>query len=78
MLTAAAAVAFAAAGTAVISAIAAITASAVFSAKVMAGTEERFAFAAGKNGIGLFIKTKTGGGVASFFESAMMTNKVAV
>ena len=88
MFTAAAAGAFAAAVSAIVSAgtavvfavaaIAAISAAVAFSAKVMTAAKECFAFSAGKNFRRFFIKPKAGGSVAALFKSAMVTNKVTV
>ena len=81
MFASAAAAAFSAAGTAVVSAVAAgiaIAAIVVFSAKIVAAAEEGFAFSAGKNFIRLFIETQTGGSIPAFFISTMVANKIAV
>ena len=76
MFTAAAAAAFAAAGTAFVSAIAAITAAVVFSVNV--AVKKSFAFSSGKNFRRFFIKTQTGRSIPALFVNAMVTNKVAV
>ena len=81
MFASAAATAFSAAGTAVVSAVAAgiaIAAIVVFSAKIVAAAEEGFAFSAGKNFLRLFIETQTGGSIPALFICAMVANKIAV
>ena len=82
MFTTAAAAAFPAAGTAVVSAvsaiatIAAIAAAVVFSVDV--AVKKCFAFSAGKNLIGFFIKTQTGRSIPALFIYAMVTDEIAV
>ena len=81
MFASAAAAAFSAAGTAVVSAVAAgiaIAAIVVFSAKIVAAAEESFAFSAGKNFGRFFIKTQTGRSIPALFVNTMVANKVAV
>ena len=79
MFTTAAAAAFPAAGTAVVSAvsaIAAIAAAVVFSVDV--AVKKCFAFSAGKNLIGFFIETQTGRSIPALFIYAMVTDEIAV
>ena len=79
MFTTAASAAFPAAGTAVasaIAAIAAIAAAVVFSVDV--AVKKCFAFSAGKNLIGFFIKTQTGRSIPALFIYAMVTDEIAV
>lgn len=79
MFTTAAAAAFPAAGTAVVSAVAAVSAIAaavVFSVDV--AVKKCFAFSAGKNLIGFFIKTQTGRSIPALFIYAMVTDEIAV
>lgn len=78
MFTAAAAAAAAAFSAAVASAGAAVAAGIVFGAKAVSVFKECFAFSAKKDGIGLFIKTKAGCGIPSFFICAVVAYKVAV
>ena len=81
MFTAAASAAFASAGTALVSAVAAavaISAAGSFSAKIMAAAEEGFAFSAGKNFRRFFIKAKAGGGIAALFICTVVANKIPV
>ena len=79
MFTTAAAAAFPAAGTAVVSAVSAmvaIAAAVVFSVDV--AVKKCFAFSAGKNLIGFFIKTQTGRSIPALFIYAMVTDEIAV
>ena len=80
MFTSAAAAAFSKAGTAVVSAVPAISAivfaAVAFSVKV--SVKKSFAFSAGKNLIGFFIKTQTGRSIPALFVNTMVANKVAV
>ena len=81
MFASAAAAAFSAAGTAVVSAVAAgiaIAAIVVFSAKIVAAAEEGFAFSAGKNFLRFFLIAQAGRCIPSFFIRAVVANKVAV
>ena len=80
MFTAAAAGAFAAAVSAIVSAgtaIAAVASTAVgFSVNV--AVKKSFAFSAGKNFGRFFIKTQTGRSIPALFVNTMVANKVAV
>ena len=76
MFTTAAAAAFPAAGTAVVSAVSAIAAAVVFSVDV--AVKKCFAFSAGKNLIGFLIKTQTGRSIPALFIYAMVTDEIAV
>jgi hypothetical protein len=76
MFTTAAAAAFPAAGTAVVSAVSAIAAAVFFSVDV--AVKKCFAFSAGKNLIGFFIKTQTGRSIPALFIYAMVTDEIAV
>ena len=80
MFTSAAAAAFSPAGTAIVSAVSAITAivlaAVVFSVDV--AVKKCFAFSAGKNLIGFFIKTQTGRSIPALFIYAMVTDEIAV
>ena len=76
MFTAAAACAFAAAVSAIVSAGTAIAAAVVFSVDV--AVKKCFAFSAGKNLIGFFIETQTGRSIPALFINTMVANKVAV
>ena len=81
MFTSAAATAFSAAGTAVVSAVAAgiaIAAIVVFSAKIVAAAEEGFAFSAGKNFRRFFIKTQAGRSISALFINAVVADKIPV
>ena len=81
MFASAAAAAFSAAGTTLVSAVSAgiaIAAIVFFSSKIVTAAEEGFAFSAGKNFRRFFIKPKAGGSVAALFKSAMVTNKIPV
>ena len=80
MFTSAAAAAFSPAGTAIVSAVSAITAivlaAVVFSVDIT--VKECFAFSAGKNFGRFFIKTQTGRSIPALFVNTMVANKVAV